>query len=494
LAVRRRARHARRRHPDRAPPGPTGGQRAVAVPWGCRAALLGWRDVCRALPAGQRPHVLRTDAPRPRTGLHAVRLRPQQDRQRGLGVQEELGLRARTAELRELDRPRRRAARRRPDECAARGADRPVEAPAAGRRQSSGPADRQGARMSGILFLAHRLPFHPDRGDKIRSHNLLKALAKLAPVHVGCFAETRVDLHAATELAGIAASYCMPLRTKSLPLAGIEALLRGEPVSLAAFRHPKLAGWVARTLAEQDVDTIYVFSGQMGQYVPDDWPGRVIVDLVDVDSAKFEAYARDARWPMSAVHAREARSLRAEEARLVARADRTLLISDAEAALFRSRVPASCHGRIAVLGNGIDHDRFDPAWVEPHPALSAPGPRVVFCGQVDDPPNVAAARRGAERLMPRIRAVHPEARFHLVGRAPVAEVRALDGINGVRVWGEVPDVRPFLAGADVVLAPLAIARGVQNKVLEAMAMARPVVLTPEAATGIAAEDGVHFAV
>jgi len=348
--------------------------------------------------------------------------------------------------------------------------------------------------MSGILFLAHRLPFPPDRGDKIRSHNLLKALAKLAPVHVGCFAETRVDLHAATELAGIAASYCMPLRTKSLPLAGIEALLRGEPVSLAAFRHPKLAGWVARTLAEQDVDTIYVFSGQMGQYVPDDWPGRVIVDLVDVDSAKFEAYARDARWPMSAVHAREARSLRAEEARLVARADRTLLISDAEAALFRSRVPASCHGRIAVLGNGIDHDRFDPAWVEPHPALSAPGPHVVFTGQMDYPPNVEAARRGAERLMPRIRAVHPEARFHLVGRAPVAEVRALDGINGVRVWGEVPDVRPFLAGADVVLAPLAIARGVQNKVLEAMAMARPVVLTPEAATGIAAEDGVHFAV
>ncbi len=348
--------------------------------------------------------------------------------------------------------------------------------------------------MSGILFLAHRLPFPPNRGDKIRSHNLLKALAKLAPVHVGCFAETRSDLAAGVELDALADSHCMPLRTKSLPIAGIEALLRGEPVSVAAFRHPRLADWVARTLAAQEIDTIYVFSGQMGQYVPDDWAGRVIVDLVDVDSAKFEAYARDARWPMSAVHAREARLLRAEESRLALRAERTLLISDAEAALFGSRAPASCHRRIAVLGNGIDHDRFDPAWVERHPALATTGPHVVFTGQMDYPPNVEAARRAAERLMPRIRAVHPEAQLHLVGRAPVAEVRALDGVNGARVWGEVPDVRPFLAGADVVLAPLAIARGVQNKVLEAMAMARPVVLTPEAATGIPGEHGVHFAV
>jgi glycosyltransferase involved in cell wall biosynthesis len=149
---------------------------------------------------------------------------------------------------------------------------------------------------------------------------------------------------------------------------------------------------------------------------------------------------------------------------------------------------------MTVLGNGIDARRFDPAGIAAHAALAEPGPHIVFTGQMDYRPNVEAATRAVDRLMPWIRAVHPEAQLHLVGRAPVAELRALDGRSGARVWGEVPDVRPFLAAADLVLAPLSIARGVQNKVLEAMAMARAVVLTPAAATGIPGEDDVHFAV
>jgi len=348
--------------------------------------------------------------------------------------------------------------------------------------------------LSGILFLAHRLPFPPDRGDKIRSHHVLRALAKLAPVHVGCFGETIADRAAEVELAEIAASHCMPMRDKPLPLAGLEALVRREPVSLAAFRHPALAGWVARTLARHGVDTIYVFSGQMGQYVPADWTGRLVVDLVDVDSAKFEAYAREKPGPARWVTAREATMLRQVEACLAARADRTLLISEAEAALFAERLPPDGTAQVAVLGNGIDFAHFDPVRTAPHPALEPPGPHIVFTGQMDYPPNVEAATRAVERLMPWIRAVHPAAQFHIVGRAPTAEVAALDGRHGARVWGQVPDVRPFLAAANLVLTPLAIARGVQNKVLEAMAMARPVVLTPAAATGIPGTDAVHYAV
>ena len=350
--------------------------------------------------------------------------------------------------------------------------------------------------MSGeILFLAHRMPFPPDRGDKIRSHHILRALAELAPVHVACFAETAADRAHEGELAAVAASYCLTDRTKPLVLAGVEALARREPVSLAAFRHSALQRYVERVLRERPVDTIYIFSGQMGQYVPQDWSGRLVVDLVDVDSAKFEAYASEKRWPMRWIDAREGRLLQAEEKRLARIADRTLLVSEAEAALFRSRVGETDSTRIVALGNGVDFAAFDPARYAPQPELAAaPGPHLVFSGQMDYPPNIAAAQRVARAILPAIRRQHPAAQFHIVGRAPTAELQALDGRDGVRVWGEVPVVQPLLAAADLVIAPLAIARGVQNKVLEAMAMARAVLLTSDAAAGTGAADGEHLAV
>jgi len=344
--------------------------------------------------------------------------------------------------------------------------------------------------MGETLFIAHRIPFPPDRGDKIRSHHLLKALAALGPVHVATLGETEADFAAETLLAEVATSHCL-VRRPGLALSGLRALASGRAVSQQAFDSPALRAWVARTLAERPIDTVFVFSGQMGQYIPDDFNGRVIVDLCDVDSAKFEAYALERAGPRGWIDAREARLLAIEEARLAARADATLLVSEAEAALLRARI----EGNILAVGNGIDTPFFDPRSVPPHPMLTGePGPHLVFTGQMDYPPNVAAARRTTTALMPVIRTAHPWARFHVVGRAPNSEVRALNGVNGTRVWGEVPDVRPFLAAADLVVAPLAIARGVQNKVLEAMAMARPVLLTPEAATGIGGKDGVHYAV
>lgn len=349
--------------------------------------------------------------------------------------------------------------------------------------------------MSGTLFLAHRLPFPPDRGDKIRSHHILRALARLGPVHVGCFAESAADQAHEGELAALAESHWLGWRNKPLPLAGAQALLRRKPVSLTAFHDRRLADWVAQTLAREDIGAIYVFSGQMGQYVPDGWAGRLVVDLCDVDSAKFDAYAAAKPGTRGWIDRREARLLRAEEARLAARADATLLISAAEAALLHERLPDGSPARIEVLGNGIDADFFDPAGAVPHRALAeAAGPQIVFTGQMDYAPNVAAVQRMAAHILPAIRARHPGATFHVVGRRPVPELLRLDGQGGCRIWGEVPDVRPFLAGADLVAAPLDIARGVQNKVLEAMAMARPVLLTPEAATGIDASDGRHCAI
>lgn len=351
--------------------------------------------------------------------------------------------------------------------------------------------------MHEILFLCHRIPFPPDRGDKIRSHHILKHLAQLGEVHVATFADDDLDIGEEAELAALASSYRLVRRSKPLAIAGLEALARKRPVSLTAFRDCTIAAYVEDLLARRPISAIYVFSGQMGQYVPEGFRGRVIADFVDVDSAKFEAYAARKGSVMGWIDGREAQLLRAEEARLAARADVSLLISRAEADLFASRLPANLRDRVdvRVLRNGIDSVTFDPARIGPEVRmLDCPGPRLIFTGQMDYAPNVAAAMRVIRDILPAIRQALPEATFHVVGRNPVPELLGYDGVQGCRVWGRVNDIRPWLKAADLALVPLDIARGVQNKVLEAMAMGLPVVLTSGAATGIDARDGEHFVI
>lgn len=349
--------------------------------------------------------------------------------------------------------------------------------------------------MGEILFLSHRVPFPPDRGDKIRSHHVLKALARLAPVHVATFADDEQDHQFEADLAQLTASYRLVHRRKPLPLAGAQALAAGKPLSLTAFHDSRLERYVHDVLASHDVDVIYVFSGQMVQYVPAGFRGRVIADLVDVDSAKFEAYATKGRGLRAWMERREAKLLRAEEARIARTCYQTLLISKAEANLLRSRLPGSDDPQIRVcaMGNGMDSDHFDPAQVKPEPGMIVSGaPRLIFTGQMDYPPNIEAVMRAIDRIMPRVRAACPQASLHVVGRNPSPALKARGGRDGVEIWGRVDDIRPWLAAADIALVPLEIARGVQNKVLEAMAMNLPVVLSPEAATGIDGVDGRDF--
>jgi sugar transferase (PEP-CTERM/EpsH1 system associated) len=344
-----------------------------------------------------------------------------------------------------------------------------------------------------ILFIAHRVPFPPDRGDKIRSHHVLKRLVNIAPVHVATFADNEADLMMEGELAAATASHCLAQREQSLLLAGGEALLLRRSVSAMAFRSHEISDYVARTIATRPIQAIYVFSGQMGMYIPESWTGRTIVDLVDVDSAKLEAYAKKAGWLTRWIYRREARLLAAEEERLARLADLTLLVSEQEANLLRGRMDDLSGTEITVMRNGIDARHFDPIAVSPHRELDGmPGPHIVFTGQMDYPPNISAALRIIRHILPAIRKTHPMAMFHCVGRSPVSVLTECDMSDGVRIWGEVPDVRPFLKSADLVLVPLEIARGVQNKVLEAMAMECPVLLTECAATGIGAEPGVHY--
>lgn len=349
--------------------------------------------------------------------------------------------------------------------------------------------------MSEILFLSHRIPFPPDRGDKIRSHHVLKRLAELAPVHVATLAEDHFDLAEEEALSAMAASYQLAHRSKPLPLAGLEALASGKPVSVTAFHSRALEAYVARVLATRPIGAIYVFSGQMGHYVPATFKGRMVMDFVDVDSAKFEAYGRKKAGPRGWIDAREGRELAREEARLAERADISLLISNEERDLFVSRLPSGSKAQVHTMGNGLDAEFFDPAAVGVASELAGiDGAKIVFTGQMDYAPNIEAAERAIDAIMPLVRAACPGVTFHIVGRNPPERLLARHGQQGIYVWGRVPDMREWLKGADLALVPLDIARGVQNKVLEAMAMSLPVVLSPGAATGIPACNGEHFLV
>ena len=314
------------------------------------------------------------------------------------------------------------------------------------------------------MFLAHRAPFPPDRGDRIRSFNILSYLAARARVHLVAFVDDGAEV-AADHRALVDECILVP-RSKSQARAAVEGLATNRPVSLTAFADRRIGAAVEDLLGRRPIDAIYAFSSQMAQYLPRDF-SRIIMDFVDLDSAKFAAYADDARGPIKWMMRREARLLNAFEQDVASRVSASLFVSAPEAALLP--------GSIAIE-NGIDTVRYDPAHAV---AAPAPHPLIVFTGQMDYRPNVDAVAWFAQRVMPLL----PDVHFAIVGRAPTAQVRSLAG-ERVTVTGEVADVQSWLAAADVVVAPLHLARGIQNKVLEAMAMARPVIASPAAAEGI----------
>lgn len=339
--------------------------------------------------------------------------------------------------------------------------------------------------MRDILFLAHRLPWPPDRGDKIRSHHLLRYLANHARIHLVTFAEDMVELASADALQPFVASMHVGWRTGARGPGVIKALLTGRPASVVLFDDRTAHRHVGRLLTQEDIGTAFAFSGQMAQFVPPDFPGRFLMDFVDVDSQKFAAYAKHGPIALRWLYAREARLLSRFEQSVAKRADRSIFVSEAESALFRT-LSGLGSDRVVTIENGIDLDFHNPsAAFEPlDPAMRGAGPLITFTGQMDYLPNIDAATNFANHVFPLIRDIRPDVRFAIIGRNPPPEVEKLREHPGVLVTGAVPDVRPWVAAADIVVAPLTIARGIQNKVLEAMAMARPVIASPAAAEGI----------
>ncbi len=338
--------------------------------------------------------------------------------------------------------------------------------------------------MSGdLLFLCHRIPYPPDKGEKIRAWHVLAHLARRWRIHLGCLADEPPPLAHITALREVCADVlCLPVGRRLQRARGLWRARAGAPLSVGCFDDARLHRWVASKVAS-GAATAFAYSAAMAPYVlRAAGLRRRVLDMVDVDSEKWRAYAARGAWPRRLLCSREARTLLAFERQVAAQVDRTLFVSEAEAARFVALAPELAQ-RVGWIDNGVDLDRFAPGrYDDPLP----PGRRhVVFTGTMDYRPNIDAVAWFAAHVLPLL----PDACFTIVGANPAAEVRRLAALPGVVVTGRVADVRPYLAHAAAVVAPLRIARGIQNKVLEAMAIGRPVVASLAAFEGIDARPG-----
>lgn len=345
--------------------------------------------------------------------------------------------------------------------------------------------------MPNLLFLTQRIPYPPIKGEKIRAWHVLEHLARSYDVHLGCLIDEPEDWQHVPFLREVCAdAHFAKLDRRRAKLLCLRGLLTGEPLSALFYWNRGLKAWVDRVRARVRPEVIFVLSSNMAPYILDRrGTERVrVVDLVDVDSAKWRAYAETGGGPMRRVHAREAQVMETLERRIGRECDWSTFVSAEEAALFARLAPESA-GKVRAISNGVDTAYFDPALAFERP-WEPGGPVYVFTGAMDYPPNVDAVLWFAEAVLPLL----PGARFVIVGASPAPAVQALARRPDISVTGRVADVRPYLRHADAAVAPMRIARGIQNKVLEAMAMARPTVVTADALEGIAAVPGAELLV
>jgi len=338
-----------------------------------------------------------------------------------------------------------------------------------------------------VLALTHRTPFPPDKGDKIRTHHLLSGVAALgAEVHVVAFAEPPSDLsHAARLRRRFASVTLIPLEMRWQRVRALPALLGRAPLTVPVFDHPAMHAAVNERVRDLRPDVIFAESTSMAPYALAHPEVPLVMDYVDADSAKWRAYAETAGLPQRWVYAREARTLARFEREVAARATISVITAERERALLEEIAP----GRgVRVLANGVDTDYFTPR------AAPSSSRALVFFGAMDYGANIEAATTLVREVLPQVRARYPEARVVIAGARPTPEVRRLAEQCDVTVTGYVDDMRAVVQGCGVCVFPLRVARGVQNKVLEAMAMGVPVVTTPAVAEGVSAREGSELQV
>lgn len=347
-----------------------------------------------------------------------------------------------------------------------------------------------------LLFLCHRIPYPPNKGDKIRSWNLLRYLTEHYDVYLGAFIDNPADAVYSDKLKNICADSFFPrLRPGISMMKSLTGLVSGKALTIPYYNHRKMHDWVKTTVSKYNIDRAVIFSSSMAQYLPCDKSQEltVIVDFVDVDSDKWRQYSRHKLWPLNRLYLREAIKLNDFEKAVTRDTDACLFVSSNEAQLYRSLASKEAD-KVDYFNNGVDAEYFSPHKCYQNPYFGATR-ALVFTGEMNYWPNVDAVIWFSSHVLPQLQAqLGADIQFYIVGRNPEPAVRKLAQRDDIVVTGEVEDVRPYLMYAHAAVAPMRISRGIQNKVLEAMAMTCPVITSELGAEGIDAEDCQAFAV
>lgn len=333
-----------------------------------------------------------------------------------------------------------------------------------------------------ILYLVHRTPYPPNRGHRIRSFHWLDYLAQRAEVDLAFLADEPLCRQHLDEI-GARCRRMTWVRTTHLGqrCRGMISLLSGRSATEAAFYSRRLMSTLHAWLAEKNHDWIIAYCSSMAIYLKGlpVLPSQCVVDLVDVDSQKWLDYAERKSVPSAFLYRLEGNRLRRFERELDRLAKFLIFVTEQESRIYRA---FQATDKIRVVENGVDLTYFDPSVMESSRSVGVPL-RLVFVGAMDYYPNIDGVRWFIQEVWPRIRN-QGDIVFEIVGAGADKDLRRLvEKTSGVRLVGDVPDVRPYLYGSIAVI-PLRIARGLQNKVLEAMAMGCPVVASPAAVEGL----------
>ena len=326
-----------------------------------------------------------------------------------------------------------------------------------------------------ILFLAHRVPYPPNKGDKIRSFHEIKHFSKKHEIHLLAFCDDPDELEFVKPLK----KYCcdvtlIPLNSRRQRILSILSMLRRKPLTEGYFSHPQMWKEVGKRLNTFQYDAIFVYSSSMSPYVANIDGIPKFLDFVDSDASKWLQYAEYKAVPMSWLYSYEGKKMVEFEREMVRAYDASIFVSARET---RYLLEDNYRDRIHFVQNGIDIKYFSDLRPERSSDI------IIFTGAMDYYPNVDAVTFFANDIFPRVRSVCPAAQFLIVGHRPTSKVRRLGNRDGITVTGTVPDVRPYMEKAKVSVIPMRISQGIQNKILEAVAAGIPVVTTSAAAAG-----------